>query len=109
MAQPGSDPADPRVDPQTKAAEGQTEAAAHSNSLGNIRPEDLEKVVDKMNQTVKLFSHALQFSVSNSHRVIIKVIDTESGEVIRQIPPEALVDAFQNFDKMIGVLFDKKV
>ena len=87
----------------------QAESATGNGDQRNLRKEELEPVVDKMNQAMKLFNHALQFRVADSGRVIIKVIDTDSKEVIREIPPEALIEAFESFDNMIGVLFDRKV
>jgi flagellar protein FlaG len=52
----------------------------------------------------------LQFSVHDaSGRTIVKVIDKETKELIREIPPEQVLDFAVKMQEMIGILFDKKV
>ncbi|MFZ5826805.1 MAG: flagellar protein FlaG [Bacillota bacterium] len=73
-------------------------------------PADVAKVVNKMNDLSNVFAKALKFQVSDgSRRIIVKVVDTNTGEVIREIPPEKLVEAFESLEDHLGVLFDRKV
>jgi len=53
---------------------------------------------------------SLSFSVDqSSDKVIVKVVDKVSEEVVRQIPgPEALKIA-ENLDQMMGVIFRRDV
>lgn len=62
------------------------------------RPEDpeaaakVEQAVNQVNEFVQSLSRDLQFTVDDeSGRTVIKVLDTETKEVIRQIPPEELL------------------
>ncbi|MBT8131012.1 MAG: flagellar protein FlaG [Gammaproteobacteria bacterium] len=56
------------------------------------KPEKLEVAVEKVRNTVTDLQRELQFSVDeDSGRTIITVIDRESGKIIRQIPPEELL------------------
>ena len=49
----------------------------------------------------------LQFSVDeDSGRTVIKVVDTDSEEVIRQIPPEEILNISRSLQKIEGALFD---
>lgn len=68
---------------------------------------NLETVVDKMNETTRIFNQALKFEVGED-RIVIKVIDADSGEIVRQIPPEQLLDAFDRMEKELGFFFDQK-
>ncbi len=43
------------------------------------------------------------------HRVIIKLIDKETGEVIRQIPPEELIELAKKMKDIEGLFVDKEV
>lgn len=75
-----------------------------------LQPGELARVVDKMNETVKIFNHSLQFKVAeNRHQIIIRVVDTTSGEVLREIPPEKLMDAFDRMEAALGLLVDLKL
>lgn len=52
----------------------------------------VEQAVNQVNQFVQKLSRDLQFTVDDdSGRTVIKVLDTETKEVIRQIPPEELL------------------
>lgn len=66
------------------------------SEAGNILPPndaaDVEQAVSQVNQFVQNLSRDLQFTVDeHSGRTIIKVLDSETKEVIRQIPPEELL------------------
>lgn len=51
----------------------------------------------------------LQFQVdSKSGQTIIQVLDKETGEVIRQIPPENLSEVRDKLEELRGILFDGK-
>ncbi len=39
----------------------------------------------------------------------IKIVDKESGDIIREIPPEEVRKLAEKLDEMVGILFDKKV
>lgn len=69
----------------------------------------LNHVVTKMNSAADIFNKALHFKVSEGNRVIVKVINTTSGEVVLEIPPEKLIEAFESLEEHLGVLFDRKV
>jgi uncharacterized FlaG/YvyC family protein len=43
-----------------------------------------------------------------ANRVTIHVLDTESGEVVRQIPPEEIMNLARIWARQLGVLFEAK-
>ncbi|HYF93935.1 MAG TPA: flagellar protein FlaG [Symbiobacteriaceae bacterium] len=88
----------------------QLETAPSQPQQPEVKRVDLDKAVEKLNQTAQILNHStLRFEVSDTHRIVIKVIDTESKEVIREIPPEAIMDALKRIDEYLGVLLDKRV
>jgi flagellar protein FlaG len=51
----------------------------------------------------------LDFSIDDTTgKVVVKVIATDSGEVIRQIPSETALKLAQNLSDASSVLFDSK-
>ena len=42
------------------------------------------------------------------NRVVVKVIDPESGEAIREIPPESVIEALKQLKKAPGTLVDEE-
>ncbi len=71
---------------------------------------DLEQAVTDIREFVQAAQRKLDFSIDDStHRVVVKVIATDSGEVIRQIPSETALKLAQNLANASHVLFDEKV
>ncbi len=75
-----------RVQPQA----GNTEpAAGKSVPLAAERVPDLEALARALNLASQTIGRDLRFEVNmDSNHSVIKVLDRETGEVIRQIPPE---------------------
>lgn len=59
----------------------------------------------------KLMRHtSLQFSLHEDlHRPIVKVLDRDTEEVIREIPPEKFMDMAAAFMKQAGLIVDESV
>ena len=75
--------------------------------------EDIEKRLDqavqRLNEQMQNGQRELGFSVENkTDRLIVKVTNKETGELVRQIPAEAVVKMAQSIDSLKGVLFDKE-
>ena len=52
----------------------------------------------------------LKFSVHNATgRTMVKVINKENGNTIREIPSRELLDLASKLDEMIGIIFDKRI
>ena len=50
---------------------------------------DLQAIADKLNLPTQSIGRELRFEVNmNTHHSVIQVLDRETGEVIREIPPE---------------------
>lgn len=80
--------------------------------------ESVAEMIDEMNQSKAIRSTSLQFVFEErSEPPIVKVLDTDSGEMIRQIPSELAVKLAKAIEEMAdneegntsGFLFDKQV
>jgi flagellar protein FlaG len=61
-------------------------------SRQTVNDKEVEKAVVKLNDFAQSVSRQLQFSVDEeSGKTIVKVIDAETGETIRDIPPEEII------------------
>lgn len=71
--------------------------------------EDLEKAVTDIQEFVQAAQRKLDFSIDESSgRVVVKVIATETGDVIRQIPSETALKLAQSLSDASHLLFDDK-
>ena len=68
--------------------------------------EPLENVVSNLNQLVRDLHRELQFSVDDeSGDTVVKVIDSKTDEVLRQIPSEEVMRLRQRLEEAAGVIF----
>lgn len=82
-----------------------------------ISSAELQQAVDVVNQAVALEQRSLSFSIDDvSGRSVIKVVDFETDELIKQIPSEELLKVAQDIKRLqeemgqsIGLLIDNKV
>ncbi|SES81050.1 flagellar protein FlaG [Anaerobranca gottschalkii] len=73
-------------------------------------PEFLERAVDVLNEAVNFIDKKLQFEIhETTNRTMVKVINRETEEVIREIPPEEILDLVGKITEMVGILMDKRV
>lgn len=70
--------------------------------------EQIQKAVDKMNMTMETYNTELRFTLhQKSGEYIIKVINTKDNSVIREIPPEKVLNMVAYFKEMLGFVVDK--
>ena len=75
-----------------------------AESLEAVGQEQLEAAVSSVREYIQPFNSALQFSVSDdTNEVVVKVIDSETKEVIRQIPSEEMLAIAKTLDNIIGL------
>jgi len=71
-------------------------------------PRAVEKAVELINKTMENYNTELQFTLhEGSGEYVVKVINTEDHSVIREIPPERVLDMVAHFKKMLGLIVDK--
>ena len=70
---------------------------------------DLDNAVKQLNDYVQNLQRDLQFSIDKgSGRTIIKVIDSETKEIIRQFPSEEILKAAQQIHAGNGLIIHAK-
>src|SRR5450756_865703 len=66
--------------------------------------------LDEINQTLKMASIGLQFEFAKEDgKMVAKVADVESGDVIRQIPSEEVVRILNALGKLQGLLMNQTI
>jgi len=80
---------------------------ARSTAEDAKEQEPLDEVVIDLNNLVRDLQRELQFSVDeDSGSTIIKVVDRETDEVVRQIPSEELMNLRKRLEEVAGVFFE---
>jgi flagellar protein FlaG len=74
------------------------------------KPSELQLAVEKIQEFVSKAASDINFSIDeDSGRTVVKVIDRETKEVIRQIPSQEMLDLAKAMDKLQGLLIKQKV
>ena len=81
---------------------------------GQKKDFDLEATIDQasiqIQETLGAIDFRLNFSVDpDTQTVIAKVVNAQTGKVIREIPPPELLALAKSMKEMEGVLFDEKI
>lgn len=74
-------------------------------------PAQVQKAVEALKQLVEAKApNSLAFSIDESTgKTIVTISDAETGEMIRQIPPEEMLEIARSLDKMQGMLLREQV
>ncbi|MBL1292796.1 MAG: flagellar protein FlaG [Thiotrichales bacterium] len=94
----------------TGRVEGNTSSAVRNNGEEQVKvsepgQQEVDQAVQNLNDYVQNIERNLEFSVDrNNGNTVISVIDSETEEVIRQIPPEKAVNAVRNLQRLEGLL-----
>tara|TARA_R100001377_G_C3190789_1_gene110486 strand:- start:1561 stop:1983 length:423 start_codon:yes stop_codon:yes gene_type:complete len=76
---------------------------AEQQNKGLVTSEQLEKVAQKLQDFVGEMNKGLEFSVDkDSGRDVIKVIDKNSGDLIKQYPTEEVLDLVAKLSEATG-------
>ncbi|BCD59940.1 MULTISPECIES: flagellar protein FlaG [unclassified Nitratiruptor] len=80
------------------------------NQKKNITEKDLKNALDTVQKKISLLTNSqLKIEVDkDTGKQIVKIVDQESKEVIRQLPPEALLKIAKYIDEITGLLYKNK-
>lgn len=72
--------------------------------------EELTRVTERLNKVVDALDVAVRFEIHDeTGRIVVKVVDRETGDVVRQIPPEQMLKISAEMEKLVGLLVDERV
>lgn len=70
----------------------------------------VQEVVDKMNKMLEVNQSAAKFKYHEGlERYYVTVVDSTTDEVLKEIPPRKLLDAFYEMQKLFGMIVDEKI
>ncbi|MEZ3506485.1 MAG: flagellar protein FlaG [Lachnospiraceae bacterium] len=73
-------------------------------------PEHLKKMIVEMNRKISNSNEEAVFGVhEKTNRIMIKILDKDTKEVIKEFPPEKTLDMIASIWEMAGILVDEKL
>ena len=71
-----------------------------------ISPEKMTSLVAKVRAHVREAVPELDFSIDeDTEKLVVKVVDTTTGDIVRQIPSEEIIHIAKMLDKLQGLLY----
>lgn len=78
-------------------------------TLSNYSKGQISKAIDDANRFLVGKNTKFSYSVHKATgRTVVKLVDIETDEVVKEIPPQKFLDAIANLWEMAGILVDKK-
>lgn len=97
----------PKITAQEISQQAASVKAGSMNHLDETMLQ-LQEAIATLNAAVKKTPTALSFSRDDSSkRFVVQVTDTNTGEVIRNLPGDAVLRMSRQLDSMKGVIFDE--
>lgn len=71
--------------------------------------DQVQQALEQVQQVVRPLAQSLQFSIDqDTHNTVVKIVDTETNKVIRQIPSEEMLQMAKALDKFTGLLMKQQ-
>ena len=81
----------PRID--KKIADRKESAELQESQVPKQSPEQIKEVITRLENTLKNVEPKIELSVDEElNQVIVRILDKESGELIKQFPPEEVLE-----------------
>ncbi|AYD40714.1 flagellar protein [Clostridium fermenticellae] len=80
------------------------------SSNKRVSETDIKRALDKFNKLLEDKSTHLKYEVYGKFKdIVVKVIDDNTEDVIKELPPKSIIDMVDKFCEMAGMFVDKKV
>ncbi|MGB9767165.1 MAG: flagellar protein FlaG [Sulfurihydrogenibium sp.] len=93
----------------------QTKTAIVTDDTKNIEmnlknSDELKKLIEELQNKISYLNKSLKIEIDKDiNEPIIKIVEVDTNRVIRQIPPDYVVNIIKNINKMLGALFNEKI
>ncbi|MGE8033532.1 flagellar protein FlaG [Lysinibacillus sp. NPDC093692] len=75
-----------------------------------ISKEKLQQAVDVVNEFLEINHSSSKFVYHDGlERYYVTIVNRDTEEVVKEIPPKKLLDAFYEMQKMVGMIVDEKI
>lgn len=79
----------------------------HDNQNQQVTAEQIKKAVERLNKNMS-HSEAVFGIHEKTNRVTIKIVDKETKEIIKELPPEKTLDMIAKAWELAGLLVDER-
>jgi flagellar protein FlaG len=87
-----------------------SQAEQAQGGTASVSPAELKQTVEHMQGQLDSMNVSLQYSVygDKDDKVAVKVVDRDTGKVIREIPAKEMQALQDKMSELVGMIFDRK-
>ncbi len=80
----------------------------HRPEAGKVPEGNMKDIADTLNSAARSVNQRVVFDVNDkTNRIVMKVVNTENNEVIREIPSRELMRVYEHIHELIGMFVDE--
>ena len=99
--------------PPPKAVPAESSVPADKQEEREVQPapsqEDVRRMSQLLNKIVESLNWNIRVRIDETHeRIVTQIVDPDKGEIIKQIPPQELLNIMSRLKAFVGVLLDRE-
>jgi flagellar protein FlaG len=99
----------PGSDRPVPVAQGSPVPGSQQVGTAKPSPQELQQATDAINEALKRSDQSVQFSIDHdTGTTVVKVVDSSTKEVIRQMPSDEVISIARSIDRLQGILLKQK-
>ena len=99
-----------KIETATKATVVESNSIQVTDADKDSVKEKLTAAVETLNEVLETTNKASKFVLHEGlNKYFVQLVDSKTEEVIKEIPPQKLLDAFYEMQKMAGMIVDEKI
>ena len=76
----------------------------------DVKPEELQKLIEEVRKKFDMLSKYLKMNIDQELEIpVVKIMERDTNRVIRQIPPDYLLELMKRIDQLLGLLVEREV
>jgi flagellar protein FlaG len=76
----------------------------------DVKPEELQRLIEEVKRKFDMLSKYLKIDIDQELEIpVVKIMEKDTNRVIRQIPPDYLLELMKRIDQLLGLLMERKV
>ena len=94
---------------EKNGSDGSTSQQEQTAKNSQVSPDQLKKMIEEMNKKINNSNEIAMFGIhEDTNRIMIKIMDKDTKEVIKEFPPEKTLDMIAKLWEMAGILVDER-
>ena len=94
---------------EKSSSDGNSSQQQKAAKNAQATPDQLKKMIEEMNKKINNSNEIAMFGIhEETNRIMIKIMDKDTKEVIKEFPPEKTLDMIAKIWEMAGILVDER-